>query len=149
MPRKRHLNDRCKTSTKRPLRREKTRIQRPSYKRWCPTPPIWIVLLFGGCLVYVLRNAKVSNPFSQPRMQNVIQSPPSRMKTRPFMQDLQNCTISYVPPPQRRQTEWRKPLWIPSFPSSGSCSPRYDVDTQLSKKDHTNNFFCDSATKEI
>ena len=38
-------------------------------------------------------------------------------------QDLSNCTISFVPPSPRKESEWRKPLWIPSFPASGSASP--------------------------
>lgn len=38
---------------------------------------------------------------------------------------LQNCSLSYQPPPRREKEEsqWRKPLWVPSYPASGSASP--------------------------
>eukprot|EP00934_Nitzschia_sp_Nitz4_P008648 Nitzschia sp. Nitz4//scaffold10_size219509//51969//53054//NITZ4_001409-RA/size219509-processed-gene-0.225-mRNA-1//1//CDS//3329532863//8638//frame0 len=34
-----------------------------------------------------------------------------------------NCTVSFVAPPPRKQSDWRKPLWVPSLPASGSASP--------------------------
>lgn len=46
----------------------------------------------------------------------------------------ENCTISFVPPqPRLQEAEWRKPLWVPSFPASGSASPskRGDLTKQL------------------
>lgn len=36
---------------------------------------------------------------------------------------LQNCSVTFVPPPARPESEWRRPLWIPSYPASGSASP--------------------------
>jgi hypothetical protein len=39
------------------------------------------------------------------------------------MQKYENCSISFVPPPSRKEADWRKPLWVPSFPGSGSSSP--------------------------
>lgn len=35
----------------------------------------------------------------------------------------QNCTLSFVPPPPRKELDWRKPLWAPALPASGSSSP--------------------------
>ena len=34
-----------------------------------------------------------------------------------------NCSVSFSPLPPRKEAEWRKPLWVPSFPGSGSASP--------------------------
>ena len=45
-----------------------------------------------------------------------------------------NCTVSFVPPqPRLQESEWRKPLWVPSFPASGSASPskKGDLTKQL------------------
>jgi hypothetical protein len=39
------------------------------------------------------------------------------------LDSLQNCSVSFVPPPPRQESEWRRPLWIPSYPASGSASP--------------------------
>jgi hypothetical protein len=39
-------------------------------------------------------------------------------------QNLQNCTLTFIaPPPRRKENEWRTPLWVPSYPASGSASP--------------------------
>lgn len=46
----------------------------------------------------------------------------------------ENCNISFVPPlPRLQESEWRKPLWVPSFPASGSASPskKGDLTKQL------------------
>jgi hypothetical protein len=46
----------------------------------------------------------------------------------------QNCTVSFVPPPPRKSpSEWRKPLWVTSYPASGSASPtkKGDLTKQL------------------
>ena len=40
-----------------------------------------------------------------------------------FVQKLENCSLSFIPPPPRKESEWRKPLWITAFPASGSSSP--------------------------
>jgi hypothetical protein len=39
------------------------------------------------------------------------------------LDSLQNCSVSFVPPPPRQESEWRRPLWVPSYPASGSASP--------------------------
>eukprot|EP00980_Cylindrotheca_fusiformis_P017630 scaffold5529_cov117-Cylindrotheca_fusiformis.AAC.7 len=40
-----------------------------------------------------------------------------------LLDSLQNCSVSFVPLPPRPESDWRKPLWIPSYPASGSASP--------------------------
>jgi hypothetical protein len=38
-----------------------------------------------------------------------------------LLSDLENCTLSWVPPPPRR--DWpTKPFWLPAFPASGAAS---------------------------
>lgn len=49
----------------------------------------------------------------------------------------QNCTLSFVPPPPRKEpSEWRKPLWVTSYPASGSAShsKKGDITKQLIDK---------------
>ncbi|KAG7354534.1 hypothetical protein IV203_003890 [Nitzschia inconspicua] len=43
----------------------------------------------------------------------------------PIIPTLGNCTLSFQPPQQPRTdaSQWRKPFWIPSFPSSGASNP--------------------------
>ncbi|KAG7351417.1 hypothetical protein IV203_010777 [Nitzschia inconspicua] len=43
----------------------------------------------------------------------------------PIIPTLENCTLSFQPPQQPRTdaSQWRKPFWIPSFPSSGASNP--------------------------
>ncbi|KAL3904306.1 MAG: hypothetical protein SGILL_010119 [Bacillariaceae sp.] len=42
----------------------------------------------------------------------------------PTIPSLENCTVSFQPPPVRKdESQWRKPFWIPSFSSSGASNP--------------------------
>jgi hypothetical protein len=42
----------------------------------------------------------------------------------PIIPELENCTVTFKPPSSRtEESEWRKPFWIPSFPSSGASNP--------------------------
>jgi hypothetical protein len=37
---------------------------------------------------------------------------------------LEGCSVSFQPPPPRvEESDWRLPLWVPSFPSSGASNP--------------------------
>jgi hypothetical protein len=42
----------------------------------------------------------------------------------PIIPYLENCTVSFQAPAVRKdESQWRKPFWIPSFPSSGASNP--------------------------
>jgi hypothetical protein len=42
----------------------------------------------------------------------------------PVIPALENCTVSFQPPQARKEeSQWRKPFWIPAFPSSGGSNP--------------------------
>lgn len=42
----------------------------------------------------------------------------------PVIPSLENCTVNFKPPEARKEeSQWRKPFWIPSFPSSGASNP--------------------------
>jgi hypothetical protein len=55
----------------------------------------------------------------------------------PVIPSLENCTVSFQPPVARRnESLWRKPFWIPAFPSSGGSNPtnKGDLSKELISK---------------
>lgn len=118
MPRIRRLNARFKNRSNRVT--QKDIRKQDSSPRCCRLSPIlWfvsatIIIISGSIFGYVRWNAQPTSALSNKKAKS------DKLDTS----SLQNCTISFVPPPPRQEPEWRKPLWIPSFPSSGSASPR-------------------------
>jgi len=117
MPRIRRLNARFKNRSNRVT--QKDIRKQDSSPRCCRLSPIlWfvsatIIIISGSIFGYVRWNAQPTSALSKKKAKS------DKLDTS----SLQNCTISFVPPPPRQEPEWRKPLWIPSFPSSGSASP--------------------------
>ena len=54
------------------------------------------------------------------------QQPLVLLEPKPFptVEYLENCTLQHEPPlPRTDESTWRKPLWAPSYPSSGGSTP--------------------------
>lgn len=81
----------------------------------------------GGDIRTSTKNASTSTSTSS------IGAPPIEGTREAAHAKYQNCTVSFVPPPPRPKPEWRKPLWVPSYPASGSSSPskKGDMTKQL------------------
>ncbi len=88
----------------------------------------WNLLLLALLLMYARVMGNNNESVSSPTTADVLSDKGievSATKLREVARSrYENCTISFIPPPPRQQaSEWRKPLWVPSFPASGSASP--------------------------
>lgn len=95
---------------------------RQSLRKFLPhTTVVTLVIIMS---VVLMTNPTVMQELTREQKSAPIQQKESTVDPKAALREkYENCTISFVPLPPRKEDEWRKPLWIPSFPGSGSASP--------------------------